>query len=746
MDAGGNDVTVTLSVTQGILTVTAGNSGVNSVSGSPSSTITITGTITEINDLLGGIDTGIGSAGTIVYNANVDNPGASATLILQVNDNGNTGAGGPQTTSDTATINIAAVNDAPATDLNGGAGGTGNNPSFTEQTPVLIAPAGVITDPDSANLQSMTVTLTSRPNGDAVESLSLNAAAGTAASGAGVSVGYTAATGVLLLSGSASVAVYQSILQGILYNNSSDAPNTANRSVTVVVNDGAATSASNTSTISVAAVNDAPTATITPASYNATEQTNLTLHGTGLSIADVDAGGNDVTVTLSVTQGILTIAAGNSGVNSVSGSGTSSVTITGTITEINNLLGGIDTGPGSAGTIVYNANVDNPPSSATLTLLVDDTGDLGAGGPLTASDTATINIAPVNDAPAVSVDGAASYTVGGAAVVLNSTITITDPDNTTLASATVTITNFQSGDALNFTAVPATMGNIAIQSNVSGVLTLTSAGNTATLAQWEAALEAVSFSTTSSVTTTRTVSFVINDGLTNSPADTATVSVTVPTFAPYIVEPDILYWSGDATGDQTPINRISFQDQDSVASTVRVTLSMDDTGDALSAATGGGVTVVSGSGTRGARSRRHDSGHQRVLVRGRRAVEPGREQQRRDGHADGHDRRQRLGGRRQCRLDDRQHLGDQPQLYRWRNRQQHERLLECEPQRHRHRAGRLCRDRRWQRHHDHLLVASAVEHDRDLQRRRQRHRHGDSGLYARPACRNSREHQRPERP
>ena len=94
--------------------------------------------------------------------------------------------------------------------------------------------------------------------------------------------------------------------------------------MTVVVNDGAATSASNTSTISVAAVNDAPTATITPASYNATEQTNLTLHGTGLSIADVDAGGNDVTVTLSVTQGILTIAAGNSGVNSVSGSGTSS--------------------------------------------------------------------------------------------------------------------------------------------------------------------------------------------------------------------------------------------------------------------------------------------------------------------------------------------------------------------------------------------------------------------------------------
>jgi hypothetical protein len=40
----------------------------------------------------------------------------------------------------------------------------------------------------------------------------------------------------------------------------------------------------------VTAVNDAPTATITPATYAATEQVALTLHGTGLSIADVDAG------------------------------------------------------------------------------------------------------------------------------------------------------------------------------------------------------------------------------------------------------------------------------------------------------------------------------------------------------------------------------------------------------------------------------------------------------------------------
>ena len=54
---------------------------------------------------------------------------------------------------------------------------------------------------------------------------------------------------------------------------------------------GGAQSGSDSATINITAVNDAPSATITPASYAATEQTSLTLDGTGLSIADADAGG-----------------------------------------------------------------------------------------------------------------------------------------------------------------------------------------------------------------------------------------------------------------------------------------------------------------------------------------------------------------------------------------------------------------------------------------------------------------------
>ena len=155
-------------------------------------------------------------------------------------------------------------------------------------------------------------------------------------------------------------------------------------------------SASAASSVTVTPVNDAPTATIGPASYAAFEQATLTLHGTGLSIADVDAGGAAVTATVSVTEGVLTAAAGTTGAT-VAGSGTSAVTLTGTVAQINSLLAG------SAGaTLSYLNPSDNPPPSVTLTLAVDDGGNSGAGGAKTGADSATIAIAPVNDAPVLS--------------------------------------------------------------------------------------------------------------------------------------------------------------------------------------------------------------------------------------------------------------------------------------------------------------------------------------------------------
>ena len=72
---------------------------------------------------------------------------------------------------------------------------------------------------------------------------------------------YNAVSGVLNLTGSASKASYESALESITYHNTNtDNPNTGNRTVTWLVNDGDADSAAVTSTITVAGANDAPTA------------------------------------------------------------------------------------------------------------------------------------------------------------------------------------------------------------------------------------------------------------------------------------------------------------------------------------------------------------------------------------------------------------------------------------------------------------------------------------------------------
>ena len=258
-------------------------------------------------------------------------------------------------------------------------------------------------------------------------------------------------------------------------------------------------------------VNVAPDATITPTSFDATEQTSLSLKNSGLSVVDVD--GNNLTVTLSVGEGIINVAIGTSGVAVGNGS-TSSVTITGTAAQINALL---NTDPTSA--VSYINNNNTPTASTTLTLLVSDGGN-------TATDTATINIAAVNDAPSVAANGALAYTENGAAAAINTVLTVGDVDNPVLARATVSITgNFAAGeDVLGFTNQN---GIVGTYNAAAGVLSLSGA---ATLAQYQAALRSVTYANTSDAPSnaTRTISYQVDDGAAaNNTSNTITSTVTV---------------------------------------------------------------------------------------------------------------------------------------------------------------------------------------------------------------------------
>jgi T1SS-143 domain-containing protein len=162
---------------------------------------------------------------------------------------------GDTVTKDIA-ITITGTNDIPVIDLSTTAAGNDTTINAVEQSPQQFAWQASLSDVDSANLQSMKLTLGNIQDATA-ETLSLNATATAAA--AGLTVSYDPATGIMQITGSASVNRYETILKNIVYLNSSDNPHVAlDRTVTVIVNDGLADSAPQVATIHLIAINDAP--------------------------------------------------------------------------------------------------------------------------------------------------------------------------------------------------------------------------------------------------------------------------------------------------------------------------------------------------------------------------------------------------------------------------------------------------------------------------------------------------------
>ena len=113
-------------------------------------------------------------------------------------------------------------------------------------------------------------------------------------------------------------------------------------------------------------------------------------------ISDVDAGTADITVTLSVPQGNLTL--GSTANLVVTGDGSGNVVMTGAQADVNAALNGL----------VY-AAAPNQNGTVTLSLQTSDNGNTGTGGTLTASSTVDISIGAVNDAPVQSVPGVQTF-------------------------------------------------------------------------------------------------------------------------------------------------------------------------------------------------------------------------------------------------------------------------------------------------------------------------------------------------
>ena len=286
-------------------------------------------------------------------------------------------------------------------------------------------------------------------------------------------------------------------------------------------------------TLNITAVNDGPVLDLDGSAGGTGYATTFNENGAAVRIADSDLVLSDDSSVL--TSATVTLTNWKAGDSFAIGSIPAGITYSFSGPN-NNIL----TLSGSASTtdyrvalraITFSNSSDNPDTTArTVDIVVND-------GLLTSTATATIAVTAVNDAPVLDLDGSASGTGYSTAYLTTTDIPvaiadvdrlITDPDSTTLVSATVQITaGLLPADSLAFTNVPATMGNITAgaYSSGTGLITLTSAGGTATLAQWQAALSAVNFATTSNTAGSRTVTVIVNDGALSSTAATTTISV-----------------------------------------------------------------------------------------------------------------------------------------------------------------------------------------------------------------------------
>ncbi len=151
------------------------------------------------------------------------------------------------------------------------------------------------------------------------------------------------------------------------------------------------------------------------------------------------------------------------------------------------------------------------------------------------SSTLGITVTPVNDPPTLDLDGdnsstatgndfKQSYTNAGTpASIGDADVAIADVDDVNIESAVIVLANPQSGDALTVGTLPS--GIVASGPTSSGgVITITLSGPS-TLANYQAAIQAITFSSTGNATMDRVVSVKVNDG--NTDSNTAYTTITV---------------------------------------------------------------------------------------------------------------------------------------------------------------------------------------------------------------------------
>nr|MBI1229543.1 T9SS type B sorting domain-containing protein [Cytophagales bacterium] len=277
---------------------------------------------------------------------------------------------------------VASVNDAPIVSAP-------ITVDVTEDIPTTLTGIS-FTDPDAG---SSPVTAT------------FSVASGTLAASSGNGVVVSGTSGSLILEGSVS-DINAFIADGqVTFTTALHATINVNLTISITDNgntgSGGALNDQTSVTLSVTAVNDAPVNTI-PGAQQTDQNVALVFssgNGSLISVSDVDAGGETIKLSLSATNGMITLSS-TSGLIFTLGSGVnfSNMEFEGTLANINTALSGMAFTPTSG---------FNGPASLTITS--DDQGFFGSGGAQT--DTDVVSITVISIIPVVT--GVTSSAVNG---------------------------------------------------------------------------------------------------------------------------------------------------------------------------------------------------------------------------------------------------------------------------------------------------------------------------------------------
>ncbi len=400
-----------------------------------------------------------------------------------------------------------------------GVGGTG---TYFEGDPAITLFANlVVTDPYTVNLATAAVSFTGWQGEDRLEFNNIFALQHT------FSQDLTKHTATFTITGIETVDHYQTLLRSVIYWDVSANPVTTPRVAGIAVSDGLSTSNIVSRNTAIVSINSPPTLVEIESGSLAYRANDPAFPPQPISatllVGDPDS--NNLTkATVQITSGYQSDANGNDvlsftnqlGITGSFNAATGMLTLTGTSSVSNYRTALRSVTFSSSGSAV---------STADRTLTIAATDDASPTPATSLSTTRTVTLSTSNLPPALAgiPNSNLSYVRGSAAAAVVPGVFVYDPDSVNLTGATIQITgNYQSG--LDVLAATTVTGITQSFNAGTGMLTLSGISS---LANYQTVLRSVTFQTSLSAgTLSRTLSFLVNDGLATSSNVTRGITIS----------------------------------------------------------------------------------------------------------------------------------------------------------------------------------------------------------------------------